>query len=266
MKNLFWVRAWASVAVFAAAHVLAADAPAKAGKPPNIVILLADDLGYADVGFQGGKDVPTPHVNSLAAHGVRFTSGYVSGTYCSPSRAGLATGRYQTRFGHEFNGGATAGLPLSETTLADRLKAAGYATGAVGKWHLGSAPQYHPQKRGFDEYFGFLGAAHSYFVGQTNANAAGAAAALFGNQRPDLQKDAVAAIGREIAAPIYRGQKTVPESEYLTDAFAREAVAFIDRHKEHPFFLYLAFNAVHTPMQATDNRLKRFESIADKTR
>ena len=113
---------------------------------------------------------------------------------------------------------------------------------------------------------GFLGAAHSYFVGQTNANAAGAAAALFGNQRPDLQKDAVAAIGREIAAPIYRGQKMVPESEYLTDAFAREAVAFIDRHKEHPFFLYLAFNAVHTPMQATDNRLKRFESIADKTR
>ena len=125
------------------------------GRPrkPNIVILLADDMGYADVGFQGCKDIPTPNIDALAQGGVRCTSGYVSGPYCSPTRAGLLTGRYQTRFGHEFNPGGketgNIGLPLSETTIADRLKSAGYATGLVGKWHLGSAAKFHPQKRGF---------------------------------------------------------------------------------------------------------------------
>jgi arylsulfatase A-like enzyme len=209
-------------------------------RPPNVVILLADDLGYADVGFQGCKDIPTPHIDSLAKNGVRCTNGYVSGPYCSPTRAGLMTGRYQQRYGHEFNPGPAGkagndvGLPLSEATLADRLKAAGYVTGLVGKWHLGGAPQFHPQRRGFDEFFGFLGGAHPYFPGK--------------------------------GAPIYRGTKAVEEKEYLTDAFAREAVAFLDRHKGKPFFLYLAFNAVHTPMQATDARLKRFASIADETR
>jgi arylsulfatase A-like enzyme len=211
----------------------AADGP----KRPNILILLADDLGYADVGFQGCKDIPTPHLDALAKSGVRCTNGYVSGPYCSPTRAGLLTGRYQTRFGHEFNPGAgdKVGLPLTETTIADRLKAAGYATGLVGKWHLGKAAKFHPQKRGFDEYFGFLDGAHSYFPARD-------------------------------AAPIYRGTEEVEEKEYLTDAFAREAVGFIDRHKKEPFFLYLAFNAVHTPMHATEDRLKKFESIADKRR
>src|SRR5438067_4659803 len=117
------------------AALFAADARGK----PNIVILLADDLGYADVGFQGCKDVPTPNLDALAKSGVRFTSGYVSGPYCSPTRAGLMTGRYQEKFGHEFNpGGSDTGLPLTETTIADRLKTAGYKTGLVGKWHLGS--------------------------------------------------------------------------------------------------------------------------------
>src|SRR5438874_4690474 len=145
--------------------------PAAAGQNPprpNIVILLADDLGYADVGLQGCKDIPTPHIDSLAQKGVRCTNGYVSGPYCSPTRAGLLTGRYQQRFGHEFNpgNGPNVGLPLSETAMAERLKAAGYATGLVGKWHLGSAAKFHPRQRGFDEYYGFLGRAHSYFPGQ----------------------------------------------------------------------------------------------------
>jgi arylsulfatase A-like enzyme len=217
----------------APAALPAADAPK--GKP-NIVILLADDLGYADLGFQGCKDIPTPNLDALAKSGVRCTNGYVSGPYCSPTRAGLMTGRYQTRFGHEFNGaGPEFGLPLSETTMADRLKAAGYATGWVGKWHLGNAEQFRPHKRGFDETFGFLGGAHSYF--------------------PMMD-----------AAPILRANKPVDEKEYLTDAFAREAVAFIDRHKKEPFFLYLAFNAVHTPMHATEDRLKKFDDIKDKQR
>ncbi len=218
--------------------ILLAAPRADAGslRRPNILIILADDLGYADVGFQGCRDIPTPHIDSLAKNGIRCTNGYVSGPYCSPTRAGLMTGRYQTRFGHEFNpgNGPQAGLPLSETTIADRLKAAGYVTGWVGKWHLGSAAKFHPHRRGFDETFGFLGGAHAYFPGR--------------------------------GAPIYRGSEVVGEKKYLTDAFAREAVAFIDRHRSQPFFLYLAFNAVHTPMQATDDRLQKFPAIADKTR
>src|SRR5256885_7034187 len=167
-------------------------------------------MGYADAGFQGCKDIPTPHIDTLAQNGVRCTNGYVSGPYCSPTRAGLLTGRYQQRFGHEFSpgNGPNVGLPLSETTIADRLKAAGYVTGLVGKWHLGSAAKFHPQKRGFTEYFGFLEGAHPYLPGR--------------------------------GAPIYRGTAEVSEKEYLTDAFAREAVAFIDRHQREPFFLYLA--------------------------
>lgn len=213
---------------------------AQAAEPrkPNIVVLLADDLGYADVGFHGCRDVPTPHLDSLARKGVRCSNGYVSGPYCSPTRAGFMTGRYQQRFGHEFNPGggerARVGLPLSESTIADRLKAAGYATGLVGKWHLGAAPDFHPQKRGFDEFFGFLGGGHAYFPGQ--------------------------------GAAIFRGTGRVQEQAYLTDAFAREAVAFIERHKQSPFFLELAFNAVHTPMHATDDRLARFSSIQNSRR
>lgn len=215
------------------AAALAADPPRK----PNIVVIVADDMGYADVGFHGAKDIPTPNLDALAKGGVTCKSGYVSGPYCSPTRAGFLTGRYQTRFGHEFNpgGGENLGLPLSEKTIADHLKGVGYATGLVGKWHLGSGAKFQPQQRGFDEFFGFLGGAHGYFT-------------------------------EKQGAPILRGTTVVDEREYLTDAFAREAVAFIDRHQREPFFLYLAFNAVHTPMHATDARLEKFASIEDKTR
>ena len=213
--------------------VLGLVGAAPQSRKPNIVILLADDMGYADAGFHGCKDIPTPHLDSLAKGGVRCTNGYVSGPYCSPTRAGLLTGRYQQRFGHEFNpAGGKAGLPVSEATLADRLKTAGYVTGLVGKWHLGGAPEFHPQKRGFDEFFGFLGGAHTYFA----------------------------------KTGILRGTTPVEEKEYLTDAFGREAVSYIDRHKDRPFLLYLAFNAVHTPMDATDDRLKKFSSIENKQR
>src|SRR5437868_2771412 len=228
-------RTLALVALVAAGPAIAADAPRK----PNVLIVLADDMGYADTGFQGCKDIPTPNIDAIAAGGVRCTSGYVSGPYCSPTRAGLLTGRYQQRFGHELNPGGVgakmAGLPTTETTLADRLKAAGYRTALVGKWHLGNAAVFQPQKRGFDEFFGFLGGAHPYFP-------------------------------RKKAAPIYRGTTVVEEKEYLTDAFGREAVAFIDRHKDRPFFLYLAFNAVHIPMHATEERRARFASIRDPQR
>lgn len=210
---------------------------------PNIVLIVADDLGNGELGCFGGKDIPTPHIDSLATNGVRCTNGYVSCPVCSPTRAGLMTGRYQQRFGHEFNPGGAAqasdkfGLPLTEVTLPDRLKAAGYATGMVGKWHLGFKPEYQPQKRGFDEFFGFLGGAHPY-------------------------KPAAAARRQDIL----RGAEPVNESAYLTDAFNREAVAFIDRHQKEPFFLYLPFNAVHAPLQGAEKYLKRFENIQDEKR
>ena len=213
-------------------------------RKPNILVIISDDQGYADVGFHGCKDIPTPSIDSLAQNGIRFSSGYVSCPVCSPTRAGLMTARYQQRFGHEFNTGPPptslmehVGLPLTETTMAEVLKAAGYVTGAVGKWHLGMRPRYHPLERGFDEFFGFQHGGHSYI-----------------QLAPDDYN------------PIQRGRKPVHEKEYLTDAFSREAVAFIDRHRDESFFLYVTYNAVHTPMQATERYLKRFSDIKDQKR
>lgn len=210
---------------------------------PNIILILADDLGYADIGAHGSKDIPTPNIDSLATNGVRFSDAYVSCPVCSPTRAGLMTGRYQQRFGHWFNPGPPrdeseqTGLPLDEITMANFLKDAGYVTGLVGKWHLGHSPDRHPMKRGFDEFFGFLGGSHDYFKAQdTKING------------------------------IRRGTEPVDEKEYLTEAFARESVDFIERHKANPFFLYLAFNAVHTPMQAPQKYLERFPQITDPKR
>ena len=134
------------LAILAAACCLQASA---ADPKPNILLIVGDDMGYGDVGFQGAKDIPTPNLDALAASGVRFTNGYVSGPYCSPTRAAMLTGRYQQRFGHEFNpSGPKAGMPVTETTLADHLKGGGYATGLIGKWHLGSNEGMHPMKRG----------------------------------------------------------------------------------------------------------------------
>jgi arylsulfatase A-like enzyme len=208
---------------------------------PNIVLIVADDMGYADIGIHGSKDIPTPNIDALAKGGIRFTDAYVSGPYCSPTRAGLMTGRYPQRFGHEFNLISPAhddfGLPLGEFTMADRLQAAGYRTALFGKWHLGSGDKFHPMARGFDEFFGFLGGAHSYL-------------------------DTQASIGN----PLLDGRKVVAETIYLTDALTDRAVDFIKRQKAQPFFLYLAFNAVHLPLEATDKYLARFTHIADKQR
>lgn len=217
---------------------------AQAGQGPNIVFIVADDLGYADVGFHGGREIATPNIDSIAASGIQFRNGYVSGPYCSPTRAGLLTGRYQQRFGHEFNppgvaptNGVPAGLDLREKTLADRLRAAGYRTAVIGKWHLGATESYSPLNRGFDEFFGFPGAAHSY----TNPGVA----------TPN---------------PVRRGNTPVDEKEYLTSAFTREAVSFIQRQAGQPFFLYLAYNAVHSPLEIPPGTDERFSQIADPKR
>ena len=228
---------------------------------PNILLIVADDLGYNDVGFQGGRDIPTPHLDRLAASGARCTHGYVSYSVCSPSRAGFLTGRYQQRFGHEFNPkwdatSTTHGLPLSETTIADALRAVGYTTGIIGKWHQGAHPQFHPNQRGFDEFFGFLGGGHRYF--------------------PDSQVDVEIGAGKkaathadaEHASPMLRNHTELPESGELTTRLGDEAAGSVTRHARdaRPWFLYLAFNAPHTPLQARVDLLQKFSGIADERR
>ena len=220
---------------------LCADARAQR-RPPNIVVIVADDMGYGDVGAYGGTDIPTPNIDALARAGTRFTDAYVSGPVCSPTRAGLMTGRYQQRFGHEFNVGLTSigddlGLSLEERTIADYLKAAGYRTALFGKWHLGFEPQFHPMERGFDEFFGFLAGAHSYMSPQT--------------------------VGPN---PIYDGRARASETQYLTDELANRAAEFIHRNRAQPFLLYLAFNAVHVPLEVTEKYVARFAGITDPRR
>jgi len=211
---------------------------ARSAERPNILVILADDVGWAEFGFQGSKDIPTPNIDSIAKHGVRFTQGYVSGPYCSPTRAGLLTGRYQTRFGHEFNSVARqSGLALTEKTLAQKLKAAGYATCAIGKWHLGDGPEYRPMQRGFGEFFGTL--ANTPYYHPTN----------FVDSRVSSDVQAV----------------TDPQF-YTTDAYAARAVDWLDKHKSEPWFLYLPFNAQHAPLQAPQKYLDRFANIQDEKR
>jgi arylsulfatase A-like enzyme len=219
-----------------------------ASERPNVLVLFSDDQGSADLSCQGSKDIPTPHIDSLAKNGVRCAQGYVSSCMCSPSRAGLLTGRSQSRFGHEINwegrdDTGVRGLPVTEKTLADHLKAAGYRTGCVGKWHLGDVAKFHPKQRGFDEYFGHIGGSHDYFT--SKAGGKGATYALEG----------------------WDGKSFEFANDYLTEINGRAACEFIRRgDPATPWFLYVAFNAPHTPSQATEKHLRRFAHIADEQR
>lgn len=247
---------------------------------PNIVIIVVDDLGYAELGCQGNTDVPTPQIDSIAERGVRFTNGYVTASFCAPSRAGLLTGRHQAKFGFNVNpigaqnADPSVGLPLSETTLAQALQLHGYATGLVGKWHQGGTAEYHPLRRGFDEFFGFLHEGH-YYVPPPFENVT---TWLRRRVLPDgSQGRWTSADGRLVLSthmgshepaydagnPLLLGSQPVSEPLYLTDAFARESCSFIERHAERPYFLYLAFNAVHSPMQAQQKYMSRFANIDD---
>jgi arylsulfatase A-like enzyme len=224
--------------------VIVRSSPAFASDRPNIIIFLADDLGYADLGVNGCKDIPTPHIDGIAKNGVRFTDGYATHPVCSPSRAGLMSGMYQHRFGFEHNSGPERyvspdfGLPRDVPTMAEKLKAAGYATGMVGKWHIGFREGLRPHERGFDHFYGFLSGARSFY--------------------PDSP--------RELDPILRNGEVVKGETEYLTDAFARESVDFIERSKDRPWMLYLAFNAVHSPLEATEKYEARFPHITNRKR
>lgn len=222
------------------ATVLAASARAdERPRRPNVVVIVSDDAGYDDFSMHGG--FPTPRIDSIAARGVRFSDGYVSGCVCSPTRAGLMTGRYQQRFGHETNFPPVVsernGLPLAEKTFADRMRAGGYRTIAIGKWHLGYTPAFHPLSRGFDTFHGFLQGSRSYLPMQSP---------------PRMNA-------------LMRDRDPVPETfAYLTDELAREAASQIEANRERPFFLYVAFNAVHAPHQALKADLERARSLAPR--
>ena len=226
-----------------------------ASSPPNFVVIVTDDQGYHDVGFNGSRDIPTPNLDSIAINGVRFTSGYVSAAISSPSRAGLMTGCYSQRFGyddapHLLPGDESGGLPLNQVTLAEALHTAGYQCGIIGKWDLGTQPKFRPLKRGFDYFFGFLGPAACCLPEE---------------------------LTNEVSSPIkskyeffhfrpLRNDQSVWITNYLTDEFSEEAVRFIGKNKAKPFFLYLAYNAPHGPLEAPEKYLSRFPYLQSQHR
>jgi arylsulfatase A-like enzyme len=222
----------------------------KMAQRPNVILIVSDDGGYQDFGCYGGTEIPTPNIDLLARNGIRFTQAYVSASVCAPSRAGMITGKYQQRFGFEHNPsnlpakGFTkedVGIDLSVKTIADQFKANGYATIAIGKWHLGAEEKYHPQNRGFDHFYGFLGGHRDYF----------------GYKKP---------AGKEVV--LWDDGKAVPEDQatYTTEMFTSRARDYVRANKNQPFFMYLAYNAIHTPMQGLDSLEKEFSFIKDKDR
>ncbi len=215
---------------------------------PNIIIFLADDMGYADAGFTGATDIKTPNLDALAASGVVFTQGYATHPFSGPSRAGILSGRYQQRFGFEENpaydpANYELGISVDETLFPARLQEAGYTTGGVGKWHLGASLPFHPNNRGFDYFYGFLGGGHDYF-----------------------KIDMSLPIGEAYYQPLIENNKPATFDGYITDALSEKAAEFIDNNADDPFFLYVAYNAPHGPLQAPEEDIARYSHIEDNKR
>ena len=205
---------------------------------PNIIIILADDAGYSDFGFMGSVEIKTPNLDQLALDGVTFNNAYVSASVCSPSRAGLLTGMYQQRFGHECNldSDVNNSFDPNQITIAEALKTEGYTTGLIGKWHLGDKTQNHPLKNGFDYFWGFISGARNYFYNPNEVN-----------------RNSIRNVVENYSQTKFEG--------YLTDVLGEKAISFIDKNNQsnNPFFLFLSFNAPHTPMQAKEEVLKKFK-------
>ena len=205
---------------------------------PNIIIILADDAGYSDFGFMGSDEIKTPNLDQLAFDGVTFNNAYVSASVCSPSRAGLLTGMYQQRFGHECNldSDVNNSFDPNQITIAEALKTEGYNTGLIGKWHLGDKTQNHPLKNGFDYFWGFISGARNYFY--------------------DPNEEF-----RNSIRNVVENYNQTRFDGYLTDVLGDKAIGFINKNHEsnNPFFLFLSFNAPHTPMHAKDDVLEKFK-------
>lgn len=211
---------------------------------PNVILIVSDDQGWADVGYQGADDIPTPYIDKLANEGIQFSAAYVSHPYCAPSRAGILTGSYQAHFGYNNNPphvkDKNVGVSLEKPFISEVLKKNGYATAAIGKWHLGDHEIYSPRSRGFDHWFGFSTGAYDYWG------------------KPRKYAD-----NNDELNYIMRNDEIVsPEKiTYLTDDFTDEAIHFVSENKTNPFFLYLAYNAPHSPDQVTSEYLKLTEHI-----
>ena len=221
---------------------LVASTNQKENAKPNIIIIVADDAGYVDFGFMGSKDLDTPNIDKLAKNGVIFSDAHVTATVCAPSRAGLITGQYQQRFGFEANGtgyGDSGDIGLSDNvvTIADVFQKNNYKTIAIGKWHLGGTPSDHPNQRGFDEFYGFLAGGRSYFPMK--------------NPSEELM--------------LQQNGKHITFDGYITDVFGDRSVSFVEENKDQPFFMYLAYNAVHTPMEAKTDDLLKYKNHPRKT-
>lgn len=202
------------------------------GEAPNIIVILADDLGYADIGAYGNKVNRTPHLDRMAREGVRFTDFHSNGANCSPTRAALLTGRYQQRCGIEGALGEGAkGLPQPTITIAERLQVAGYATGLMGKWHLGYAPENGPTRHGFDEFVGHLHGATDY----------------------------VSHVDKYGRMDWWHNEQGLPEKGYNTTLITRHSVSFIEKHQAQPFFLLVSHSAIHFPWMTPDDAVHRVE-------
>ncbi|TYA74645.1 sulfatase-like hydrolase/transferase [Seonamhaeicola marinus] len=217
-------------------------------KKPNVIVFMADDMGYADTGFTGAKDILTPNLDALAANGVIFKQGYTNHAFCGPSRAALMSGRYPYRFGFETNpaydpANPHMGIDTKEKLFPERMQEVGYTTGVVGKWHLGAAQEFHPNNRGFDYFYGFLGGGHDYF-------------------RIDLTKK----VWEAYLQGLVRNKKPASFDGYLTTALSKDAAKFVSDNKDEPFFLYVAYNAPHQPLQAPKEDIERYSHIKDKKR
>lgn len=225
------------VTVLATSPLVVYGNASKQPEKPNILVILLDDAGYNDFGFNGSKDLKTPHIDKLAAGGIIFSDAHVSASVSGPSRAGILSGRYQQRCGYECNLGNKLGLGLQEETIGDIFLKNGYNTACFGKWHQGNAPEYHPNKRGFEHFYGFVSGGRSYFY------------------RPDREDKP-----NDIHNLQFNG-KQLSFDGYLTDVLANAATEYIEQRKDSAkaFMMYLAFNAVHTPMEATKKDLALFE-------
>lgn len=195
---------------------------------PNILLILADDLGYHDVGFHGAELIKTPNLDWLASNGVRFTDGHVSASVCSPTRAGLMTGRYQQRFGHEANvPPAGKGMDVDERTLGQALRNCGYRTAIFGKWHLGNTPQFYPTGRGFDEFWGLREGHRTYWFDPKH-----------NHDKPGDPHN------------IEHNGKSVAFEGHVTDRLGDRTIEFIESDSSKPFFIFLSFTAPHSPLQS----------------
>ncbi len=210
--------------------------PAEAADHPNIIVILADDLGHGDLSLTGSEHIQTPHIDSLAAHGSSFSDAYITAPVCLPSRMGLLTGNYQESFGVQTLAGPGGtrdfGIPHDRPTLAQDLKAQGYDTAIIGKWHLGENEEYLPNAKGFDDFYGFLNGWFPYFQDSK-------------------------------AGQLWHNDKKVPKVEYITDDFGKKAAAYIEHHRDEPFFLFLSFSAVHLPLEAKEESIEPYREIKD---